>query len=505
MAKFGIGRRSRDDDFNPDGEDLSELNDRIDDKHGPGKWGLGCGFLFIAPFFIGGIFALITGIKGMQTGEHNAHVGVIVGSIFLLVSTITIVGLLLAGKKAKVADQKKQQHPDKPWLWRADWANNEVKCEGKVGVWFICGFAGVWNAISWGITFAFFTESPKEKAMYFVLLFPLVGLFLIWWAVYSILQHSKFGTSTFRMLANPGVLGGTLRGAVEIPAQVSPKDGFKVRLLCVHRYSSGTGDNRRTHEDTKWEEEKIIKKDILSHDRSRTGVPVFFNIPYDQPRSCESPTYIWKLQVTADIPGIDYKSEFYVPVFKTEDSDPHSQPIDDPTSAFQPDGGEYKWPQDDPIELRDSGERVEIYFPPARNKGVIAFLFIFLLLWNGAIWFMITEKAPVFFVSVFGFFDLLLLIAFFTMLFFSSRVIASPLGLQIYRRFIVPVGSTEVTPDQVSRIKVDSSMQSGDKNYYDITAVLSATETKLAGSIQNKKQAEWLADRIEDCLGIKKE
>lgn len=500
MASISSGKRD------PDDEDLSELNDRTDEVKSPGKLGLGCGFLFLTPFFVAGCAALVMGSNGMQRGEKNAHIGIIVGSIFLLVSTLMAVGLLYGVKRAKVADQKRRVQPDKPWLWREDWAQGIVRSEGKATVWFVCGFAFIWNAISWGILFAAWGEitGGKEKGVYFVFLFPFVGLFLLWWAVYSFLQHLKFGTSTFRMLANPGVLGGTLRGAVEIPLQVSPPEGFKVRLLCVHQYSTGSGKNRSTHEDTQWEDEKVITKDILSHDRTRTGVPVFFNIPYNLPRSCESPRYIWKLQISADIPGIDYQAEFHVPVFKTEASDPESKPLDDPTATYQPDGGEYQWPADDPIELRDSGERVEIYFPPARNKGVIFFLFVFLLIWNGAIWFMIQEKAPILFPIVFGFFDLLLLIFFFASLFFSSRIIASPMGLHIYRRFIVPIGATEVTPDQVSRIKVDSDMQSGDKRYYGITAVLSTGESHLASNIRDKRQAEWLADRVADCLGIKK-
>lgn len=505
MAAFSIGKRDPDDDFNPDDEDLSELNNRIEIPQGIGKWGLGCGILFLTPFFLGGIMAVIMGIKGMQSGQENAQIGVMVGVIFLFVSTAMLLGLLYGVKKMKGAEQKQKQNPDKPWLWREDWAKNEVKCEGKAGVWFICGFAIIWNAISWTVALAFWNKPPEgeDKAIYLVLLFPLIGLFLIWWAVYAIMQQSKFGTSTFRMLANPGVLGGTLRGAIEIPVQVSPKDGFKVRLLCVHQYTSGSGKNRSTHEDTKWEDEKVIKKDILSHDRSRTGVPVFFNIPYNLPRTRQNPTYIWKLQITADIPGIDYKSEFHVPVFKTEDSDPNAEPIEDPTAAFQPHGGEYQWPANDPIQLRDSGDQVEVYFPPARNKGMIAFLFLFLLIWNGAIWFMIQQKVPILFPIVFGLFDLLLFIAFSSMLFYSSRIIAGPMGLKIYSRFIIPLSTKEFTPDKVSRMKVDSDMQSGDKRYYGITAVLSTDDKRLTSGIPDKKQAEWLANRIEECLGIK--
>lgn len=502
MSNFTIGSG------NDDEEDYRNLPDdgKPDATRGVARWGMGCGLLFVTPFFVAGCFAVWAGINGMRTGEKNAHIGIIVGSIFILVSSVMFVGLLHGVRRSKETEKKQAELPDQPWMWRPDWAEGCVKCEGKVALWAGGAFALIWNAISWGITISAWDElfGPKgDRKALFILLFPAIGLILLAWFVYAFARHKKYGVSIFRLLSNPGVLGGTIRGAVEIPVQVSPKEGFKVRLLCVHRYSSGSGDNRRTHEDTKWEDEKIIKKDLLSHDRTRTGVPVFFNIPYNLPPSRENnPTYIWKLQVTADVEGIDYSSEFQVPVFQTEASDPNAQPIEDPTAAFQPHGGDYQWPVDDPIRVTDTGETIEAYFPPARNKGTLAFLFFFLLLWNGAIWFMIMEKAPLLFPIVFGFFDLILLACLFGGLFYSARIIAGPGGLRIYRRFLIPVGESNHAPDQISRIKVDSGMQSGDKQYYNIKAVLGMDkEVGLASGIREKKKAEWLAKTFSERLG----
>lgn len=473
------------------------------------KWGIGFALLFITVFFLVGCFAVITGIKGMQTGEHDADVSVLVGSLFIIVSTLMLVGLFYGVKSSKAAAEKRAENPDEPWLWQADWAEGIVRSKGGAGVWAIGGFALFWNAISWGAVFAAWDDlmAPKDKGVYFVLLFPFIGLILICVFVYMFLQHRKYGVSVFRMLANPGVLGGTLRGAVEIPVQVSPAEGFKVRLLCVHRYTSGSGKNRHTHEDTKWEDEKMIKKDLLSHDRTRTGVPVFFNIPFELPQSQDNnPEHIWKLKVSADVAGIDYKSEFHVPVFKTEASDPESKQIEDPTASFQPHGGEFQWPADSPIQVRDSGDSIEAYFPPARNKSVVVGLFVFLLIWNAAIWFMIQEKAPIIFPIVFGLFDLILMIAFFSSLFYSVRIIAGPSGLRVYRRFLIPIGTTTLSPDQLKCVEVRKGMQANDKRYYDIKAVVrDGRDLKLASNIREKKQAEWLADRFSKCLGIKVE
>ncbi len=472
---------------------------------GVSKWGLGCGLLFITPFFIGGISALVLGIKGMQSDEKNAFIGLIVGAVFILVSCGMVVGLIHVLKRTRTVAAVQGRHPNEPWLWREDWAQGFVRSEGGSNFVFAILFTLVWNVISWGMLIAMWNEVAKsgDKKEWFIVLFPAIGFFLIWWTVYLFARNRKYGVSTFRLLANPGVLGGSLRGAVEVPTQVSPKSGFRVRLLCVHRYTTGTGDNRRTREDIQWKDEKTIQTDILKHDRTRTGIPVFFNIPYDLPPTSDSPNHIWKLIVYADVPGVDYRAEFHVPVFKTEDSDPDSTAVEDPTAAYQPDQGEFKWPEDSSITLQDSGSSIEVYVPPARNKGCLASMLVFLLIWNTIIWFMIQGKAPFVLPIIFGFIDLILLLFFFSALLYSIRFHAGPAGLRIERRFLIPVGTTVLTPDKLDRIVTDITMHFGDKRYYGVAAIpKDAFKARLASDIPNKRQAEWLARRVADCLGV---
>ncbi len=472
---------------------------------GVSKWGMGCGLLFSAPFFIGGVMALVLGIKGMQSGEENAFIGLIVGSVFIVVSSVMIAGLIHVLKRTRAVATQRNRHPDEPWLWREDWAQGVVRSEGGSNFLFALLFTLVWNAISWGVVIAAWDDVTRndDKAKWFIVLFPAIGFFLIWWTVYAFIRRRKFGVSTFRMLDSPGVLGGALRGAVEVPTQITPKAGFKVRLLCVHCHTSGSGDDRRMHQDIQWEDEKTIQTDLLKHDRTRTGIPVFFNIPYDLPASSDSPTYLWKLIVSADVPGVDYRAEFHVPVFKTGDSDPESKAIADPTAAYQPDKGDFKWPEDSPIQLRDSGSSIEVHVPPARNKGCLASMLVFLLVWNGIIWFAISGKAPIFIPIVFGFIDLIILLFFFSALCYSVRFHAGPAGLRIERKFLFPVGTTVLAPDKIREFQTETTMYSGEKRYYGISVVpKDGHESRLVADIPDKRQTEWLARRISECLGL---
>ncbi len=116
---------------------------------------------------------------------------------------------------------------------------------------------------------------------------------------------------------------------------------------------------------------------------------------------------------------------------------------------------------------------------------------------------MIQGKAPFVLPIIFGFIDLILLLFFFSALLYSIRFHAGPAGLRIERRFLIPVGTTVLTPDKLDRIVTDITMHSGDKRYYGVAAIpKDAFKARLASDIPNKRQAEWLARRVADCLGV---
>ena len=489
---------------------MSGLNLQIGDSGGrdgsTGKTSLGCLVLFLVPFFLGGLGALAMGIKGMIAGDRKAFIGVVVGSIFVLVASGLLIAGLKGSKQEKVAAARAAEHPDQPWLWNPAWATGEIAAQGAAGLWVTGFFALIWNGISWTATIGALGELTKtgDKKLLFVLIFPLVGLGLIAWFIYSLLQHRKFGVAKFRMLSVPGVLGGTLRGAIEVPVQIDAPKGYKVRLACVRRVTTGSGKSRSTSERVEWEDEKVINKDLLEHDRTRTGIPVFFNIPYHLPEpKSGNPAIIWRLKAEADVPGIDFSATFEVPVFKTAESREEGSDQADPTAAYQPNSGEFVWPEDSPIRRKLCGDTLEFYCPPGRNLGASAFLFVFTLIWTGAIWFMVTEKVPLLFPIVFGLFDALFVVILFGMLFASTRVTVDPLGLTLRWRMLCFGSTTRLSPEEIDCIKFDDGMRSGDKVWYDIKAVTKAGRRhNLAGSIPSKDQAAWIAFALAEKLGV---
>jgi hypothetical protein len=465
----------------------------------------GCMILFTLPFMGAGLMSIVTGIQALKDDTSKASKAIVTGALFTGVATILIIVAIRGNRKVRAGALKQAANPDQPWLWNPEWASGEIHSKTGATVAAAGFFAVFWNAISWTIAFNVMRELPKngDKKLLLVLIFPAIGLLLFGWFCYALLQHLKYGVAKFRMLSVPGVLGGTLRGAVEVPVQIDPPEGFKTRLVCVRRVTSSSGKNRSTSEHLEWEDEKIIMKDLLGHDRTRTGIPVFFNIPFDLPETMGgNPSIVWRLTVEAEVRGIDFSASFDVPVFKTPESSEEAGQQPDPTAAYQPNEGEYHWPANSPIRLTERGDSLEVYFPPARNKGMLLFLFLFSSIWTAASWFMFQVDIPILFPIVFGLFDLIILLIFFSMLLHAIRIEASAAGLKIHTSFVVPTGTRVVTPAEISHIELHQGMSSGDRVWYDIRAQCKNRRRHVLGSgISGKRQAAWLASRIAERIG----
>ena len=81
-------------------------------------------------------------------------------------------------------------HTDQPWLAHKEWRNGSIHSSAGLTWKFMAGFVLVWNLVGFGAAYAVvFRESPNfPDPVYFVLLFPAVGLLLIWQALKHFLE-----------------------------------------------------------------------------------------------------------------------------------------------------------------------------------------------------------------------------------------------------------------------------------------------------------------------------
>ncbi|MDB6124385.1 MAG: hypothetical protein JWQ71_3378 [Pedosphaera sp.] len=475
------------------------------------KMGMGCLALFALPFAGIGIFTAYKAIESFLQGKiKDGLFFVLFAVMFGGVGFALLIGIFRGSKSQKRTNALQLAHPDEPWLWREDWASGRIASSNKTTMLFAWGFAAFWNIVSSSVFFAIPKEITKGNyVMLLALLFPLVGIGLLTWAIRTTIRWKKFGQSWFKLLNNPGAIGGQLTGAIETSVKLHPKAGFKLHLRCIHRDSSG----ENTTEHILWEDEKTIVKDLLDAPQ-RSGIPVFFQIPADCSPTDETISNhktIWRLEVRAKVDGRDYFAQFEVPVFKTAST--ASISVVDPTLSFQAPTEPYQRPANSRIQIHTlPNGGTEFYFPAGRNIGPAIFLFCFLAIWNASIWFMMTLHAPILFPIVFGIFDLILLLVFAGMLFKSSRITLDTLGLHAQQNWTLFNTNRRFAPDNIKFITIKIGMTSSQITYYDLQLITrqnpnprfaNAAKQKnnpewgctftLASSIRDKKEAEWLA------------
>ena len=457
-----------------------------------------------------GTAAAIKGARLAMAGQLKGGLGLLaIGLFFCVVGYGLLVGLFFGLKAKKRTDAIKAAHPDEPWVWRDDWAAGRIPSGNKRSAITAWVFALFWNAISSPV---FFLIVPGElrkgnHAALIAIIFPIIGLLLLALAIQQSIRWKKFGQSIFKMLSTPGVIGGQVSGAIETAVKVRPEGGFQVKLRCVHRVTTQTGDSSSTSEHILWEDEKIIIKDLLDDPR-RSGIPVFFQIPADC-RETDSTNsrnaIVWRLEARAKVPGVDYFAQFEIPVFKTTASAPASVTVD-PTIAYQAPPEPYQLPPHSRITVQPAANGgSEFFFPAARNVGTDLFITFFAVAWAGIIWLLIVKRAPLIFPVVFGLFEVLFLIFLANAWFKSTRVIAEPSGISITSSWLGLRSAKQISADDVADIKTRIGMTSGQTVYYDIHVVnRTGRDLVAASAIRDKREADWLASEMQRQLKLEK-
>lgn len=375
----------------------------------PSSWGRWIQ-LFVNLVFVGmaGVALYLAHAFYLAGDEQSAWAFGGVGLLFL----VTTFGKALFRSRRRSGEAAPEVEAEGgPWQVRKEWRTNRVAASDSesMALW-IVGLTG-WNLVGWTVA-VLITWSEWEAGAptpWAVWSFPALGLVGILWTVHMILQRRKFGETVFAMETMPGVLGGTQQGLLEtgVRAGEGPEEGFHVQLSCYRRYVTYSRDsdgNRRkeVRQDLKWRDEKRIKGRPYGASADRLAVPVFFQVPADQPPSTaakKEERIMWMLEVEADVPGIDFAASVEIPVFETEDSPAGNEMATPASKSLQREDGAVYWEldEDQPAEtenpyaeyeigrdlprpvtpgvtMEDAGDRTSFHFGKARNKGMAAFV-----------------------------------------------------------------------------------------------------------------------------------
>jgi hypothetical protein len=452
--------------------------------------------LFALPFAAFGLFAVVTAVRQMLNGAGTASLwlALIFGFVFSGIGF----GLMFAGiygsKLLKRQQRKQAEHPAEPWLWREDWAQGRIKGStrsGMIGAWV---FAILWNLVSIPMLIFVPQQAAKNPIAYLCFIFPIAGAFLLVRAIRLTLAFLEFGTTWFEMAVVPGVIGGELKGIIQARFPHSPDHGVQLRLSCVHRVTTGSGDSQTTSERIAWRGETNLVSGQLYPGPNGTSIPVYFRIPWDaQATETRTPrdTVVWQLEALADVPGVDYHDVFEVPVFRTAQT-PAQPSESESVAAANP----AQRPSILTVRVTETAQGVEFYFPAARNKGFAFGTTLMLLICSTITYFIAVSRAPVIFPLAFGFFALILLYVTVQMWMGTTRVGIGN-GFLLLQDGLLGGGKVRrFAFSELSSIAcVISSQQGGGTGtpYYDIELHLrTGKKTTLGRTLRNEQEVDWL-------------
>jgi hypothetical protein len=262
-----------------------------------------------------------------RVAQGNWREGLLLGGggvLFGGVALAYMAAMLVARRKLQEQAELRSKHPDQPWRWQRDWAEGRIEDSSRGTLWTAWAFSVFWNMIGFpsgylGVQAALRQGKPGG---YVALVFPLVGIGLLVWAVRATIRYRKYGVSRLELSTIPAVIGHSLAGTVRVSTIVESQEGFLATLSCVRRVTSGSGKNRSTRETVLWQDDRrAVGGRARDAAGWRTDIPIEFQIPADA-ESCSlgdsDNRVLWRLTVSANVPGVDYASVFDVPVFRTE-------------------------------------------------------------------------------------------------------------------------------------------------------------------------------------------
>ena len=458
--------------------------------------------LLSLPFALLGTAALVMLVHDLIGGIPRQRAITILSFIAACIGFVAIIFGINAKKMALKTASLKSPIPetiDKPWLNRRDWESGRIISGARKSVILLWIFVIFWLAVSTVITVLVVPPELQRgnHAALIALIFPLIGLAVLVFAFNTTRAWRRYGKSYFEMAAMPGALGGTLEGMIQVNARLRPEHGLHLRLSCLRRSTTGTGNNRSTTEKILWQDEKWLRPDLPQTDANATGIPVYFKLPADQPESTPATGdgIHWNLEASAKVRGPSYHATFETPVFKVPET---PTPSDDPTAQYQMSLDEIRKLIHSHVQVNDQAEGgKEFVFPAARNPGFASGATAFLLIWTAIVVFLIWKHAPLIFPLVFGVIDLLMAAFAFDLWFRRSRVVATPAQVQIETAWFGIKKLSALKVSEVANIATDVGASAGHTAYYDLKIrTRDGRELTAAKNLGSKPEADWLVRQM---------
>lgn len=435
-------------------------------------------------------------------------------SIFLFVFGGVGLGLIIFIFRApKEKDLSAPEFRDSPWLANDSWQSSSIKSSSKGAMYFGWGFAAIWNLISAPLPFLVYKEVLEKDNMPALLglLFPVIGLILLAWAIRRTMEWSRFGAAPVDLDPFPGSIGGHVGGTIDINLPYDSSAQFSLTLTNLHSYVSGTGKNRSRKESAKWQDTQVAHTTSGS---KGSRLSFRFDVPEELPESAadksEDAYYLWRLNVKADLEGTDFDRDYEIPVYATSEQS-------DRLSEFSIKQAKTEQRQIDVgaigklVNLGHDATGRSMLFPMGRNLGSGFGGMLFGAIFGGAGWFLITSEGLWFMGSIFGGVGSLILISGLYFIFNSLEVVQDGSDIRTIRRILgIPVKQRTMRRADFVRFKsrASSTTQSGSKHVirYSVSAIDRSGQKMVMGEgFKGAGQAKAAVEFIGQKFGLREQ
>jgi hypothetical protein len=480
-----------------------------------------------AAFFIFfGLMFLVPGLLSLFTflanSRNHSTSGTIAGAAIALFISAIGAGFLLVAvggyRRMKAQAAVEEANPASPWLWRTDWASRRAESQRKnteITAWVVCVFC---NLVMIPVAVSIIPQLARrsDPRIFLVLGFSLIGVILFVVALRATLRRQRFGNTFFELYSLPFSPGGRLTGRIHLKLDSNAAHGVDLRISCIRKMVTGSGDSRSTSQTTLWQAEQNVRVDAIEMDSVGRMIPVDFAIPpdaYVTDHDNPSDQVLWLLHAQADIPGINYTDDFEIPVFKTSSASERLSA--DSSETLAPAAGSFSdadaapiaAPANSKVIISSQDGGTQFYFPAFRTPSRALFLLIFTAIWTGVVYFLFRSSAPWFFPVVFGFFDVLLIFAMFHVVLGTSRIRVGN-GELVSTSRILGIGLTKCfSVSDIGAVVAVTSGQQGGTQGQSMYAIRLRTKNgrriTLADEIASRQEARWIVSQIETLAGLK--
>lgn len=396
----------------------------------------------------------------------------------------------------------------KPWHSRLDWIQGRMRTSNRWLPLLVIagGVAGLPCILPcmMDCQIALSLSNPDVFA-YAGFLFALVPVGTIIVGVVLYRRWQRYGDSVLHLVKNPGVLGGSFAALLRVDQKINPEAGILARLACMEGRQTGFKENQMSYTSI-WDSEQTITRDLQTDEHAGSNIPIVFNLPYGLRPTDETDrklTYTWQLSVSANTNQIPYFAQFDIPVFYTEESDPHFVPDEELMSEYVASEGsllplhqaKVKLEELVPHGLRLTFQRSVSLFDVV---AISAFCIVFYL---GLLWVFAIKFPPV--VPVIALVAGIAVTVFLLDAFlFHSQVEVQSKVLRV-RRGLLFLGASQEIPGIYIAAFVEQSTIFSFSNLpcYSIYALLKdGKKVTLAKRVASKKAVDMLKQRISDAL-----